>query len=128
MADRAAVDELTPPLMAELRAELRAARARAGNRSEQRGGERDDLIAEDDEPGDTLTKGADLAMALRLDDTAEVAVDVIDAALARFDEGTYGCCLECGGAIRIARLRALPSAERCLSCQTEVERAARRPS
>lgn len=126
MSQHTAVDELTPALVIQLRAELRAARDRACTRSEQRGDERNDLFAEEDEPGEPVTKGAELDLALRLDGTSEVAVEVIDSALARIDEGTYGCCVECGGAIRIARLRALPSAERCLACQTEAERRSRR--
>jgi RNA polymerase-binding protein DksA len=46
----------------------------------------------------------------------------IDAALARFDEGTYGICTRCGGEIGEARLRANPAAERCIACQTAFEK------
>ena len=41
---------------------------------------------------------------------------LIEAALKRIDEGTYGRCVECGKAIGVRRLKALPEAERCLSC------------
>jgi RNA polymerase-binding transcription factor DksA len=40
----------------------------------------------------------------------------IDAALARIEDGTYGTCEICGGAIGRDRLRALPEVRRCVSC------------
>ena len=45
----------------------------------------------------------------------------IDEALARLEEGTYGTCAECGAEITEARLRALPFASLCISCQEQVE-------
>src|SRR5688572_32129349 len=45
----------------------------------------------------------------------------IDAALRRLDEGSYGNCLQCGDEIAEARLRALPFAVRCKSCEEAVE-------
>ena len=41
----------------------------------------------------------------------------IEAALRRLDEGTYGCCFECGSEIAATRLRALPFAVRCKDCE-----------
>jgi DnaK suppressor protein len=41
----------------------------------------------------------------------------IDRALARLREGTYGRCAECGERIATKRLRAVPFALRCGSCQ-----------
>lgn len=46
----------------------------------------------------------------------------IDAALGRFEDGTYGTCVRCGHDIGVARLRANPSAQRCIECQTAYER------
>lgn len=40
----------------------------------------------------------------------------IDEALARIEDGTFGSCLRCGGAIGRHRLRALPEARYCVSC------------
>jgi len=45
----------------------------------------------------------------------------VEDALARIDNGTYGVCRRCGAAIDSARLRALPTASLCLSCQEEME-------
>ena len=42
----------------------------------------------------------------------------IDAALARIAAGTYGRCESCGGPIGRDRLQALPTATRCIRCQT----------
>lgn len=50
------------------------------------------------------------------------AIADIDRALARVDDGTYGECEECENAIPIARLRAIPTARRCVECQQAVER------
>ena len=47
----------------------------------------------------------------------------IDAALARLDNGRYGFCLECEDAIAVRRLRALPFAVRCQSCEEAREQA-----
>jgi len=55
-------------------------------------------------------------------DNAEVSRDLreiraLDAALARLDDGSYGVCIDCGGEIGPERLRAYPTAERCIRCQ-----------
>ena len=46
----------------------------------------------------------------------------IDQAIQRVDEGTYGCCTDCGEAIATARLRALPFAVSCRNCEETRER------
>jgi DnaK suppressor protein len=45
----------------------------------------------------------------------------IDTALRRIKEGSYGTCVECGGEIAEARLRALPFAVRCKDCEEAQE-------
>ena len=47
-------------------------------------------------------------------------------ALARLDEGDYGYCAECAGEIAEQRLRALPFAVRCTSCEALHERSTAR--
>jgi DnaK suppressor protein len=42
-------------------------------------------------------------------------------ALERCKGGDYGVCEECGEAIRPARLRAMPEATTCVSCQERLE-------
>lgn len=46
----------------------------------------------------------------------------VEAALERVRAGTYGLCADCGEAIRATRLRAVPTARRCLQCQVGLER------
>ena len=48
------------------------------------------------------------------------ALQEIEAALARIRDGSYGICIDCGGEIGRARLKADPRAERCLACQIPV--------
>ena len=47
------------------------------------------------------------------------------AALRRLERGEYGLCVECGDAIKAARLKALPEVETCLACQDQIERGRR---
>ena len=45
----------------------------------------------------------------------------INAALDRFDDGSYGTCTGCSNPIPVERLEAMPTASRCLDCQYEEE-------
>jgi len=58
---------------------------------------------------------------LALDDHETLALNQIDAALARIESGVYGECLDCGEAIALARLQATPQALRCIGCQQKFE-------
>ena len=46
----------------------------------------------------------------------------VEAALGRMRDGTYGECPECGADIDLQRLRANPTALRCIRCQTRYEK------
>ena len=56
---------------------------------------------------------------------AETLQKIADA-LHRLDEGTFGYCYECGTEIAERRLRALPFAARCTSCEEAREEACKR--
>ncbi len=45
----------------------------------------------------------------------------LDEALRRLDDGTYGICEDCEAPISPGRLRALPFAKRCITCQEQFE-------
>jgi RNA polymerase-binding protein DksA len=47
---------------------------------------------------------------------------LIDRAMTRLGDGSYGHCESCGLPIEIARLRAAPFASRCFDCQSAFER------
>jgi DnaK suppressor protein len=47
----------------------------------------------------------------------DLQLSVVNRAIAKFAEGSYGRCDDCGEPIEGARLDALPTAIRCLSCQ-----------
>ncbi len=47
---------------------------------------------------------------------------VLKRALAKFDDGSYGECEECGNPIGFSRLQARPEAQLCISCQTRAEK------
>jgi DnaK suppressor protein len=46
----------------------------------------------------------------------------VKRALAKFDDGTYGECEECGSEIGFSRLQARPEARLCITCQTRAEK------
>ena len=99
--------------------------------------ERERLLAELGEaivaPGQ-ITYGSQAAAAtqvfeqqrdLALRDRAAQQLELVEAALARLDAGTYGTCLRCGQPIAPARLVALPWAAHCIACQGLVDRGRR---
>jgi DnaK suppressor protein len=59
---------------------------------------------------------------LALRDRAIQQLELVDAALARLDAGTYGTCRRCGRAIAPGRLEALPWVAHCIECQTAIDR------
>jgi len=46
----------------------------------------------------------------------------LEQAIKRIDSGTYGKCEECGCAISLQRLKALPYATHCIKCKEEEEK------
>jgi DnaK suppressor protein len=68
---------------------------------------------------------AGLNQSLSTDDAQEerdrAELRQVEAALHRLDVGSYGDCADCGEAIDMQRLLALPAAERCAPCQTAFE-------
>ncbi|MEZ5332226.1 MAG: TraR/DksA family transcriptional regulator [Thermoanaerobaculia bacterium] len=46
---------------------------------------------------------------------------LIEDALSRIEEGTYGVCLNCGQSIGEPRLKAVPWARYCVDCQEKAE-------
>jgi DnaK suppressor protein len=74
-------------------------------------------ITDDDALADAAAE-MDVAMVIR----ESQELQDIEAALARIGDGSYGICTDCSGEIGRARLKASPTAERCLPCQEKNER------
>jgi DnaK suppressor protein len=49
------------------------------------------------------------------------ALDQIEAAIGRIEDGSYGHCEKCGGKIPKSRLDAIPYAAQCVRCATQGE-------
>jgi DnaK suppressor protein len=86
-----------------------------------------DLLARDSEPGDIQfdeeggeggNANVERELDLVLSAQARAAVDEIDRALTKIDNGTYGTCETCGQPIPRARLKALPYASLCVQCKS----------
>ena len=93
-----------------------------------------DEIAETVTPPGTMTYGSQAAAAsqvfeqqrdLALRDRARQQLELVDAALQRLDDGTFGTCQRCGREIAPERLEALPWAAYCIDCQREIGRSGR---
>ena len=105
---RALLQAQRQKLLAKLYEQITASDEGAGsaNRSELIGG---------DAPADAV---AEMAVATVIREDQELLQ--IEAALARIGDGSYGICIECGGEIGRARLKADPAAMHCLPCQIPV--------
>ncbi len=78
------------------------------------------------EDADAATALYDRELALWLEHNARSHLNEVDAAVARLGQGRYGICEDCHEEIGQERLRALPRASRCVSCQRRVEHQAKR--
>jgi DnaK suppressor protein len=110
----------TDAVLADLRAALEQERdtllqqlADLGFAEGQTGLEYDSNFADSSQV--TAERGEAEAKATSLKETLEE----VNHALAKFDDGTYGTCEGCGGAIADARLEAMPSARYCINCASK---------
>lgn len=71
---------------------------------------------------DMATDSYDREFSLNRASVEQKIVYEIDEALKRIDDGEYGLCLECGGQVAKNRLKAVPYAKLCISCQNNEER------
>jgi DnaK suppressor protein len=67
-----------------------------------------------------LAEERDLATRLLEHDFPDIRL--VDAALTRIKNGTYGLCLRCDETISLNRLGVMPHAAYCVNCQEAVER------
>ena len=67
------------------------------------------------------TAAFDQATAVSLRRGHELALKEVERALHRMDADTYGRCERCGDEIDFARLKAVPQASLCMTCQRQAE-------
>lgn len=114
------MDELAALLKAQYLATQREVRAEFENTGEQH---RIDLLNR--EPGDSGDESLASALAdfnaSRFERHIQALTD-LEGALQRVKSGKYGTCTDCGNDIGYARLKAYPTAKRCIVCQEKHER------
>ena len=70
---------------------------------------------------DDATEAFDQTVDVAVKRAVETALEKVEYALAKLEDGTYGICESCGGRIDRARLEILPDAVYCMECQTRRE-------
>jgi RNA polymerase-binding transcription factor DksA len=76
-----------------------------------------DEVQFDEESGEGDSTGVARDRDRTVVELARAAIEDIDLALVKMDQGTYGVCDHCGERISRARLEALPAARLCLDCK-----------
>ena len=76
---------------------------------------------------DVATDNFDREFTLGLPSNEQQALNMIDRALRRIEEGTYGVCESCSKPILQKRLLAVPYAPLCIKCQETEETKKRHP-
>ena len=77
-------------------------------------------------PGDMADHGSgelNQHLSVTLMENDRVELERIEKAIGRIELGTYGECEGCGKSIPMTRLKALPWATRCITCQSKAESA-----
>ena len=77
----------------------------------------EELLSSPGDEMDVARSTSDVETHASLIERAEDRLRLIDQALARVDNGSYGTCGECGEDIPVERLKALPFALLCVDCQ-----------
>ncbi|MGB8932897.1 MAG: TraR/DksA C4-type zinc finger protein [Anaeromyxobacteraceae bacterium] len=110
---------MRPEDLAAMRSELNRQRRLVLETARRTDAEVDDLRQSNSsaEPEEGARVRSDEEALLLLGDAERLALERIDAALARMDQGIYGACVDCGEEIEGRRLRALPHAIRCQGCE-----------
>ncbi|MBI4376365.1 MAG: TraR/DksA family transcriptional regulator [Elusimicrobia bacterium] len=73
------------------------------------------------DPVDDASQSIERELLFELSDNERTTLDQIEAALRKIDKAQYGLCESCQKPIGAARLKALPFARYCISCQSSSE-------
>lgn len=71
---------------------------------------------------DQATQSLDKEILFELSDNERKILRDIEAALRKLEKGTYGLCEHCKSIIEKKRIKALPSARYCMTCQSGSEK------
>ena len=74
-----------------------------------------------EDPIDMTQQAAEREMAMQNLHRGAALVRQLGSAMERLDDGSYGICLQCEEPIAPKRLKAVPWAEFCISCQETVD-------
>ena len=83
---------------------------------------REGANTEVEDPIDQVISNEAKAGAFEVSDLRYGTLTLVQDALRRIDDGSYGICLDCGKPIGEARLRAIPWAQYCLEHQEQHDR------
>lgn len=81
-----------------------------------------ELSLYDNNPGDIGSEMFERSKDFALREDAKIKIRAIDEALDKLENGTYGTCDICGGAIDPERLKAIPYTTVCYRCRQEDEK------
>jgi DnaK suppressor protein len=73
------------------------------------------------DPGDQALLSTMESLRTSLQDSDFEQYRQVVRAIQKFDDGSYGVCIDCGNDISDKRLVSFPDADRCLACQEEYE-------
>jgi DnaK suppressor protein len=81
-------------------------------------------VGEDGIPdsGDVAAYSYSKEVLMGLGENERTKLRLVEEALAKIDEGTYGVCERCEEAIPVKRLELLPFTRYCVQCQSELEK------
>jgi DnaK suppressor protein len=81
-------------------------------------------VGEDGIPdsGDVAAYSYSKEVLMGLGENERTKLRLVEEALTKIDEGTYGVCERCEEAIPVKRLELLPFTRYCVQCQSELEK------
>ncbi len=85
---------------------------------------REEIADNQNMPGDMADHGSgelNQHLSVTLMENDRIELERIEKAIARIENGAYGKCETCQKPIPMPRLKALPWATRCISCQSRLE-------
>jgi DnaK suppressor protein len=106
-----------------LKAKLETERERLAGEISQLGSPGDERPGYGNHMADDATGVFEQTYNMSLRESLEGSLRLVDHALLRVEDGTYGICSDCGGIIEWGRLKALPYTGLCVECVRRQERA-----